>query len=62
MLIVHAAGDLRDGTWQVIDIRESHDDAERATAEGLPRIKEVHGDDFELPPPTTYELHSVIRG
>jgi hypothetical protein len=60
-LLVHAAGEV-DGQWQIIDVWESAEHADRFGAERLgPAIESVRGAAPPGPPPTTvYEAHRVI--
>ncbi len=61
-LIVHTAGEV-DGEFQVIDIWESLEDAERfEQEESVPLIKQEHGEDYQIPEPKTYEMVDIIRG
>lgn len=62
-LVMHCAGDL-DGTWQIIEVWESEEQARRFENDRLaPTIGEVAGDgapnraDAKI---TTYELHNLI--
>jgi hypothetical protein len=61
-LIFHCAGDA-DGTWQILDVWESKEDAEKFDQERLvPAIESVIG----MRPPDSamrdsYELHRVIK-
>jgi hypothetical protein len=61
-LLMHTAGEV-DGVWQIVDVWESEDAAERFDSERLaPAIEAVMGGAPAGPPPTTvYELHRVIR-
>ncbi|HWX97169.1 MAG TPA: hypothetical protein VNZ01_10000 [Solirubrobacteraceae bacterium] len=61
-LLMHTAGEV-DGQWQIVDVWESEEDADRFNAERLaPAIESVMGGAPPGPPPTTiYELHSVVR-
>jgi hypothetical protein len=61
-LLMHTAGDV-DGQWQIVDVWESQEHAERFGSERLePAIEAVMGAAPPGPPPTTiYELHNVIR-
>jgi hypothetical protein len=61
-LIVHTAGEV-DGGWQVVDVWESEEDAERFETERLrPAIAEVAGEgDPGRPAMTVYEAHNVVR-
>jgi hypothetical protein len=61
-LIIHAAGEV-DGVFQVIDIWESQEAAERYEREvANPIAARVAGEDYQVPEPTTYELYEVVRG
>ena len=61
-LIVHTAGEV-DGQWQVVDVWESKEDAERFDNERLiPAITEVAGPGGpQGPPMSVYEAHNVVR-
>jgi hypothetical protein len=61
-LLMHTAGEV-DGQWQIVDVWESEEAAERFGNERLaPAIESVMGGAPPGPPPTTvYELHRVIR-
>jgi hypothetical protein len=61
-LIVHTAGEV-DGHWQVVDVWESREDAERFDNERLiPAITEVAGPGGPPGPQmTVYEAHNVVR-
>ena len=61
-LLIHTAGEV-DGQWQIVDVWESEQHAQRFTSERLaPAIESVMGMAPPGPPPTTvYELHRVIR-
>jgi hypothetical protein len=61
-LLIHTAGEV-DGQWQIVDVWESEEHAERFGAERLaPAIEAVMGSAPPGPPPTTvYDLHRVIR-
>jgi hypothetical protein len=61
-LLMHTAGEV-DGQWQIVDVWESEEQAERFGSERLgPAIESVIGDMPGGPPPTTvYELYRVIR-
>jgi hypothetical protein len=61
-LIMHSAGDL-DGTWQIVDVWESEEHAQRFDAERLgPAVAAVAGATPPAgPPPTTvYELYNLM--
>jgi hypothetical protein len=60
-LLMHSAGEV-DGQWQIIDVWESEEHAQRFGDERLaPAIAEVVGQTPPGPPPTTiYEAHNVI--
>lgn len=61
-LIMHSAGEV-DGAWQIVDVWESEQHAQRFDAERLgPAIAEVAGATPPLgPPPTTvYELYNLM--
>ena len=60
-LLVHAAGDV-DGQWQIVDVWESQEAADRFGSERLgPAIEAVIGAAPPGPPPTTiYEAHKVV--
>jgi hypothetical protein len=60
-LLAHTAGEV-DGQWQIVDVWESEERAQRFGDERLaPAIREVLGGDPPGPPPTTiYEAHRVI--
>jgi hypothetical protein len=61
-LIIHTAG-MVDGMFQVIDVWESAEDADRfERGEAARNIAPVHGENYRVPEPTTYELHNIIRG
>lgn len=61
-LIVHTAGEV-DGKWQIVDVWESAEHAQRFDTERLmPAIAEVAGgQDPGRPDMTVYEAHHVIR-
>jgi len=61
-LIMHTAGEV-DGQWQIVDVWESEEHAERFDKARLePAIAQVMGSAPPGPPPTTvYELHRVVR-
>lgn len=61
-LLVHTAGEV-DGQWQIVDVWESEEHAERFNAERLaPAIESVMGGAPPGPPPTTvYGLHNMMR-
>ncbi|MCW3027784.1 MAG: hypothetical protein JWN81_995 [Solirubrobacterales bacterium] len=61
-LMMHTAGEV-DGQWQIVDVWESEEAADRFGTERLgPAIESVMGAAPPGPPPTTiYELHRVIR-
>jgi len=61
-LIMHTAGEV-DGQWQIVDVWESEEHAQRFGEDRLgPAIEEVMGGAPPGPPPTTvYELHNVVR-
>jgi hypothetical protein len=61
-LLMHTAGKV-DGQWQIVDVWESEEHAQRFNAERLaPAIEAVMGGAPPGPPPTTaYELHRLIR-
>jgi hypothetical protein len=60
-LIIHSAGEV-DGTWQIVDVWESEEHAQRFDAERLgPAVAAVAGATAPGPPPTTvYELHNLL--
>jgi hypothetical protein len=60
-LIVHTAGEV-DGQWQVVDVWETREDAERFDNERLiPAITEVAGPGGPRGPQmTVYEAHNVV--
>jgi hypothetical protein len=60
-LLMHSAGEV-DGAWQIVDIWESEEHAQRFDDERLrPAIAEVSADAPAQPPPTTlYQLHSLL--
>jgi hypothetical protein len=60
-LILHSAGEV-DGHWQVVDVWESQEDAERFDNERLrPAIAAVAGEgDPGGPPMIVYEAHNVV--
>lgn len=60
-LLIHAAGDVN-GTWQIIDVWESDDQARRFDAERLgPAVGQVTGmSDPPAPSVTIYEAHNVV--
>jgi hypothetical protein len=61
-LIVHTAGEV-DGQWQVVDVWESQEDAQRFDTERLgPAIAAVAGEGGPgRPQMTVYEAHNVVR-
>jgi hypothetical protein len=61
-LLCHCAGEV-DGEWQIVDVWESREDAERFDEQRLgPALEKVLGVRPPAPPPSTgYELHRVIR-
>jgi hypothetical protein len=61
-LIVHTAGEV-DGQWQVVDVWESEEHAQRFDADRLrPAIAAVAGEgDPGRPAMTVYEAHHVVR-
>jgi hypothetical protein len=62
-LLFHCAGEV-DGSWQIIDVWESHEHAQRFDDERLsPAIEQVMGMRPPGPPPgaQVYELHAVVR-
>jgi hypothetical protein len=61
-LILHTAGEV-DGQWQIVDVWESEQHAERFGRERLgPAIEAVMGGAPPGPPPTTvYEAYRVIK-
>jgi hypothetical protein len=61
-LIMHSAGELN-GTWQIVDVWESEEHAQRFDAERLgPAIAAVAAATPAPGPPTTtvYELHNLL--
>ncbi|HEV7585017.1 MAG TPA: hypothetical protein VGO14_04480 [Solirubrobacteraceae bacterium] len=60
-LLVHTAGDV-DGQWQIVDVWESEEQADRFGSERLgPAIESVIGAAPPGPPPTTiYEAYNVL--
>jgi hypothetical protein len=59
-LIVHAAGEV-DGQWQVVEVWESVEDADRfATTRLMPAIAEVAGV-TSRPEMSVYDAHNVVR-
>jgi hypothetical protein len=60
-LILHTAGEV-DGQWQIVDVWESQEAADRFGSERLlPAVEAVMGGTPPGPPPTTvYEAHTVI--
>jgi len=60
-LLMHSVGET-DGTWQIIDVWESEQHAQRFDDERLgPAIREVVGDVPRTPIETTvYELHNLM--
>jgi hypothetical protein len=60
-LIMHSAGDVA-GTFQIVDVWESEEHAQRFDAERLgPAVAAVAGADPPGPPPTTaYELYNLM--
>jgi hypothetical protein len=60
-LLVHTAGDV-DGQWQIVDVWESEEAADRFGNERLmPAVESVMGGTPPGPPPTTiYEAHKVV--
>lgn len=65
-LLIHTAGEV-DGVFQVVDVWESPQAAERFDSERLgPAIAKVVGVEASAPPagapvPVVYDLHSVIQ-
>ena len=61
-LLLHTAGEV-DGQWQIVDVWESEEHADRFGTERLtPAIESVMGGAPPGDPPTTiYELHNVVR-
>jgi hypothetical protein len=61
-LLVHTAGEV-DGQWQIVDVWESEEAAQRFDDERLrPAIESVMGGAPPGPPPTTvYEAYRVVR-
>jgi hypothetical protein len=61
-LLIHTAGEV-DGQWQIVDVWESEEHAERFNTERLlPAIEAVMGGAPPGQPPTTvYELHGLVR-
>jgi hypothetical protein len=61
-LLIHTAGDV-DGQWQIVDVWESEEHADRFGTERLgPAIEAVMGGTPPGPPPTTiYEAYRVVR-
>jgi hypothetical protein len=61
-MLFHCAGEV-DGKWQILDVWESRQHAERFDEERLgPAIEKVIGMRPPEPPPTTsYELYNVIK-
>jgi hypothetical protein len=61
-LLIHTAGEV-DGQWQIVDVWESEEHAQRFDEGRLaPAIEAVVGSVAAGPPPrTVYELHRVIR-
>jgi hypothetical protein len=59
-LIVHAAGEV-DGQWQVVEVWESLEDADRFAAMRLmPAIAEIAGA-VTRPEMSVYDAHNVVR-
>ncbi|MEA2225029.1 MAG: hypothetical protein QOE67_311 [Solirubrobacteraceae bacterium] len=61
-LIMHSAGEL-DGTWQIVDVWESEQHAQRFDSERLgPAVEAVAGATAPTGPPrtTVYELHNLL--
>jgi hypothetical protein len=58
-LIMHSAGEI-DGHWQIVDVWESEEYAERFDTERLKPALESAGAPSELPPRTTYRLHHLL--
>jgi hypothetical protein len=61
-LIMHSAGEV-DGTWQIVDVWESEEHAQRFDSERLaPAIEAVVGATPPAGPPrtTAYELHNLM--
>jgi hypothetical protein len=61
-LIMHSAGELN-GTWQIVDVWESEEHAQRFDSERLgPAIAAVAAPagEPEPPPTTVYELHNLM--
>ena len=61
-LVLHCAGET-DGRWQIVDVWESEEQAQRFDDERLrPAIEKVIGATPPGPPPSTqYQLHKLIR-
>lgn len=61
-LLFHCAGEV-DGEWQIVDVWDSHEHAERFDQERLgPALEEVMGMRPPAPPASAgYELHRVIK-
>jgi hypothetical protein len=61
-LLMHTAGEV-DGQFQIVDVWESEEAADRFGAERLgPAVESVMGGAPAGPPPSTvYELHRVVR-
>jgi hypothetical protein len=61
-LIVHAAGEV-DGKFQVIDIWESAEAADKFEREvHAPKAAQAFGANYKAPEPKTYETRNVVRG
>jgi hypothetical protein len=59
-LITHAAGEL-DGQWQIVEVWESEEYAQRFDEERLgPAIEAVIGEPPATSPTVSYELHQLI--
>lgn len=61
-LIMHSAGEA-DGKWQIVDVWESEEQAQRFDSERLiPAIAAASGEESPAtrPPLTVYELHNLI--
>jgi hypothetical protein len=61
-LLMHTAGEV-DGQFQIVDVWESEEAADRFGSERLgPAVESVMGGAPAGPPPSTvYELHRVVR-
>ena len=60
-LLLHCAGEV-EGRWQIVDVWESEQHAQRFDSERLvPAIEAVVGSPPQGPPTTTtYELHNLV--